>query len=136
MPSPIVIPEVVKLRAIAFGLSAAVVTLAVYGFLGGNTLLLMMLAVAPLVVLAVNRVNWAFIFMIGAFHSWIYVPGFPGELSMFYIVAGALTPILLLKRAIDPISYPSSSVMRSLIIGYLLVTLITMSVRGFGIRFF
>lgn len=129
-----VIPEVVKLRAIAFGLSAAAVLTAISGFLGGNTLLLAMLIAAPVIVLAINQLPMCIIILIGSFHSWLYVPGFPVSMSIFYILSAGISPVLLLKRAIMPVRYPSHRSLKYLAAGYLVVVVVTMCVRGFGIR--
>lgn len=128
------LPEVIRLRLIAAGLVLGVLVLTIHGFTTWNRFLLLGLAVAPIGILLINRVNTWFVVTIGLFHSWLYAPGFPPALSLFYIMAMGIVPVMIANRCLDKTRPQVDGIMTPLLLALLALVFGTLAVRGFGLR--
>jgi hypothetical protein len=131
------VPSEALKRTIILGLGLVLAPLfTYYGFMRGGGWPLMAVAVAPFFIMMISRLSAWFIIVVGLFYSWIYIPGLPRALSLFYVMAASMLPVLVASRAMRPPVYRSGRLTRAMAYGYTAVILVTMYVRGFGIKAF
>jgi hypothetical protein len=88
----------------------------------------------PLGILLVNRLHIWFIMIVGLYHSWIYIPGLPRSFSVFHLAMAGIVPVLIAHRCLSRPEFRTSAFLKFAVIGYAAVVLMTMYVRGFGVR--
>ncbi len=103
-------------------------------YLSGSKFILLALACMPFAIFLVNRLHVWYMAVFGVFYSWIYIPGFPTALSLFYLLALGIIPFLLVGKLLGVPRYRRSGWMAVSTIGYLVIVVITMNIRGFGLR--
>lgn len=102
----------------------------------GNRVILLGMIAAPISFVLISKPNWWFVLIVGLFHSWVYVPGFPTALSVFNMMTMTFVPVLLIGRAIRPVSAPEPRPMKVVALCFLGVVVATILVRGMGMQFF
>jgi hypothetical protein len=115
-------------------LTGLILVVSFHAFMTNSRFLLVALACLPLGLLMINRLQAWFILTIGLFYSWIYIPGLPSSLSLFYLMAATIIPFLALTRWLNPSHQPSHTFLKTMSLAYLAVVLVTIYIRGFGIR--
>lgn len=109
---------------------------AMWGFSSGNMSILFALVGVPILIYLINHKEVWLLLVFGSFYSWLYLPGLPASLSLFYILSAVLVPVLIASRCLVRTKYPVGRLTFFSVCGYLAVLLITMKVRGFGIKLF
>lgn len=117
--------------AVLFGAAAV---FAVTQAVTSNKYVVLSVVMLPVAVLLVNRLGAWLMLTLALFHSWIYVPGFPTALALFYVMAMCMVPVLLARRLLKPAEYPERGALHFIALAYLVVVLVTIYFRGFGVR--
>jgi len=127
-------PEVLSrwiVGALAF---LAILLMTVQGFSTGNRMMLLGLAGVPGAILFINRLRVWYMAIFCVFYSWIYIPGLPTSLSVFHLLALGIIPFLFAGKLLGAPAYKRSGWVAASVIGFLVTVLVTMFVRGFGLR--
>lgn len=115
------------------GVLLATLVLAVYAYSSHNQFLLVGLPAFPVLVFLLSKTRFTFALAIALSASALTLPGLPGKLNLYLLVAGVTSVALTANAIINKPSGPSRpSNIWVLALAALIV--ITASVRGFGLR--
>lgn len=100
----------------------------------GQLFAILGIASLPVWLFLVNHQQILFLLTIGSFYSWIYVPGLPTTVSLYHLLCAGAALASFASRFIRRVEYPNQSPTRKWALAYMLVVILTMLVRGGGLK--
>jgi len=111
-----------------------VLIVAIAGYNTGSNAVVFGLAAIPVVFLALGRPDLVMILIMASFHTQIKIPGFPASLDLSRVLTAFYVMTKIASLIIAKSGTPDRSPSRKIVILYLMLIIITMKVRGFGLR--
>ncbi len=112
----------------------AICYLTAAGLTRGRAAPLLATVAIPLGIVFVARLDLWLIALAGLFYSWVYIPGFPNSLSLYFVAMALCVPVLLAHNCARPVQHRASAFLKAAVAMYLGVVLMTIYYRGFGVR--
>ena len=88
----------------------------------------------PFAILLVGQARLLYMFVLIAFNSGLRIPFLPGQLELFHVLALGLGGLLFLGRIINKEPNEYTAMLRYAIIGFALILILTMGIRGTGFK--
>ena len=121
---------------ITWGFVALVVFIAIYGITSSNYLIQLGLVITPLLIFLINRPDLWLCLVIAIYQSQLIIPFLPQGLQAYHVFAFGFVVVMIAGRIITKASCKTWTPSRGFVYLFLVVLLLTASVRGFGLRVF
>jgi hypothetical protein len=103
-------------------------------FKSGNYGYILGFALLPFLVLLIGQARLLFMLVLITFNSGLRIPYLPGQLELWHVLALALAGLLFLGKIINKQTNPHPPILKYCLIGFGLLLLATMLVRGTGFK--
>lgn len=115
--------------------AAAVVLIAIFGFTSGNFMVHAVLLAAPVVLMLAGNIGLVFTLILTLHYSDLILPGLPQGLNLQDVVILFLIALVIGRYSITKKRITSWQPSHYALFGFSLVLLVTIAIRGIGIRF-